>query len=83
MHSVFIHMNIKAKIAIRGADVDLVAIPLMPDNTARIKTAITEKSAVTTIEAAKIGTLIASVDDYLMNAKVARDMVELVEREKG
>ena len=67
----------------RGADADMVAIALMPDNTARIKTAITEKSAVTAIEAAKIGSLIASVDDYLMNAKVARDMVELVEREKG
>ena len=62
-------MKIKAKIAIRGADADLVAIPLMPDNTARIKTAITEKSAVTSIEAAKIGSLIASVDDYLMNAR--------------
>jgi hypothetical protein len=83
VHSVFIQMKIKANIAIRGADADLVAIPLMPDNTDRIKTAIKEKSAVTAIEATKIGTLIASVDDYLMNAKVARDMVELVEREKG
>ncbi len=26
----------------------------------------------------KIGSLIASVDDYLMNATIARDMIELV-----
>ncbi len=74
-------MKIKAKIEISGAKADLVAIPLMQDNMANMKTVVTENSAITYFEADKIGSLIASVDDYLMNAKVARDMVEMVETE--
>jgi len=45
---------------------------------ANIRTDIKEKSVVTYFEAQKIGSLITSVDDYLMNAKVAQDMVELI-----
>jgi hypothetical protein len=71
-------MNTKAEIEISGANADLVASPLMPDNMANMKTDIKEKRAVTYFEAKKIGSLIASVDDYLMNAKVAQDMAELV-----
>ncbi|MCW3128815.1 MAG: KEOPS complex subunit Pcc1 [Methanophagales archaeon] len=71
-------MNTKAEIQISGANVNLIVRPLMPDNMANMKTDIKEKSAVTYFEAQKIGSLIASVDDYLMNAKVAQDMVELV-----
>ncbi len=71
-------MKIKAKIKISGANADLVANSLMRDNMNTMKTVIKEKSAVTYFEADKIGSLIASVDDYLMNAKVAQDMVESV-----
>ncbi len=75
-------MKIKAKIEISGANADLVAIPLMPDNMDNMNTVIKEKGAVTYFEADKIGSLIASVDDYLMNAKVAQDMAELVVSEE-
>jgi len=71
-------MKIKAKIKISGANADLVAIPLIQDNMNNMSTVIKGKSAVTYFEADKIGSLIASVDDYLMNVKVARDMVEMV-----
>ena len=71
-------MKIKAKIEISGANADLVAIPLMQDNMANMKTEIKEKSVVTYFEAKKVGSLIATVDDYLMNAKVAQDMAEMI-----
>lgn len=70
-------MKIKAKIKISGENTDLTAIPLMHDNMDTMKTVVKAKSAVTYFEADKIGSLIASVDDYLMNAKIARDIVEL------
>jgi hypothetical protein len=75
-------MKIKAKIEISEANADLVAIPLMLDNMDNMNTVIKEKGAVTYFEADKIGSLIASVDDYLMNAKVAQDMAELVVSEE-
>ena len=71
-------MKIKAKIKISGSKADLVAIPLMPDNMNNMETVLEENSAETYFKATKIGSLIASVDDYLMNATIARDMIELV-----
>ncbi|MGB3460263.1 MAG: KEOPS complex subunit Pcc1, partial [Halobacteriota archaeon] len=61
----------------------LMAIALIPDNIKNMETVIAEKSVETHFEASKIGSLIASVDDYLMNANVARDMIELVQNEVG
>jgi hypothetical protein len=70
-------MKIKAKIEISGENADLAAIPLMHDNMDTMRTVVKAKSAVTYIEVDKMGSLIASVDDYLMNAKVAEDIVKL------
>jgi len=70
-------MKIKAKITISGENAELAVIPLIHDNTDTMKTVVTEKSAVTCFESEKIGSVIASVDDYLMNAKVAEDIVKL------
>jgi hypothetical protein len=53
----------------------------MQDNTARMKTVVTAERVVTCFEADKLGSLIASVDDFLMNARVARDILDLAERE--
>ena len=77
-------MKIRAKIEISGENADLVAYPVMHDNMESMRTVVKNKSVVTYLEADKIGSLIACVDDYLMNAKVARDIVQLVvdEREK-
>ena len=73
-------MKIKAKIKLSGSKAVLVAIPLIPDNMNNMETVLVleEDSAETYFKATKIGSLIASVDDYLMNATIARDMIELV-----
>ncbi len=81
--SVLVQMGIKAKIKLSGANAVLMAIALIPDNMNNMETVIAEKSVETHFEASKIGSLIASVDDYLMNANVARDMIELVQNEVG
>lgn len=79
----YIEMEIKAKIKLSGANAVLVAISLMYDNMNNMETVIMGTSVETHFEASKIGSLIASVDDYLMNANVARDMIELVQNEVG
>ena len=66
----------------RGKNAYLVAGALMPDNMNMnsIKTELKEKdgSAIVHLEAPRIGTLIATMDDYLMNARVAQDIVRIV-----
>jgi len=74
-------MRIKASIKISGTKSDLVAVALISDNTNNMNTEIKANSAITYFETHKIGTLIASVDDYLMNAKVAQDMVLAADEE--
>jgi len=66
-----------------GEDACLVASALMPDNVSNIKTELKEKdgTAIIHLEASRIGTLIATIDDYLMNAQVAQDMVRVGEGE--
>ncbi|HDS46253.1 MAG TPA: hypothetical protein ENN68_09280 [Methanomicrobia archaeon] len=70
-------MKIKARIEIQDEHADLAAIPLMQDNTASMRTVVVAQRAVTYIKTEQLGTLIASVDDYLLNAKVALEMVNL------
>ena len=79
----YIEMQTKAKIKMSGANAVLMAIALIPDNIKNMETVIRGTSVETHFEASKIGSLIASVDDYLMNANVARDMIELVQNEVG
>jgi len=74
-------MRIKASIKISGTKADLVAVALMSDNMDNMNTEIKANSAITYFETHNIGTLIASVDDYLMNAKVAQDMVLAADEE--
>jgi len=66
-----------------GEDACLVASALMPDNVSNIKTELKEKdgTAIIHLEASRIGTLIATIDDYLMDAQVAQDMVRMGEGE--
>lgn len=54
---------------------------LEPDNLSSITTEYGDKSVTVRFQAEKIGSLIASVDDYLMNARIARDMITAVENE--
>jgi tRNA threonylcarbamoyladenosine modification (KEOPS) complex Pcc1 subunit len=78
-------MEIKAKISISGENSDIIANSLMPDNMNNMDTIIDKKDEeknenciITYIKADKIGSLIASVDDYLMNTKLAKDILEIL-----
>jgi len=70
-------MKIKAKIAISGVTANSIAKSLMPDNMNTMKTVIKENRVAAYLEAEKIGSLIATMDDYLMNAKAAQEVVEM------
>jgi tRNA threonylcarbamoyladenosine modification (KEOPS) complex Pcc1 subunit len=52
-----------------------VAFSLKPDNLSNMETEIKEGKAVITIKTEKISSLIATVDDLLMNAKIAEDVI--------
>ncbi|MBN1133589.1 MAG: hypothetical protein JXA38_01415 [Methanosarcinaceae archaeon] len=55
-----------------------VTLALSPDNLSNMKTEVREDSTVTHFTTEKITSLIATVDDYLMNAKIAEEIVSSV-----
>lgn len=67
-------MKFKGKLTIKcenaGEMVDIIARSLAPDNVSGIITEVGEDSATVTFSADKIGTMLATVDDYLMNAAI-------------
>ncbi len=75
-------MRIKGNISIKAENApDMAAIitrSLEPDNLKSITTEYGEGSVTTFFESGKIGSLIATVDDYLMNARIAADMLKTV-----
>ncbi len=74
-------MRIKGKLTFkseRAEDfVNIIAQSLAPDNVSGIKTSLKDDSATVIFEGEKIGTILSSVDDYLMNAKIAYEMLNL------
>ena len=68
-------MNIKAKLIYKSEReedrINIIAEALAPDNVPGIKTIIDDDSATILFEGEKVGTILASVDDYLMNATIA------------
>ena len=77
-------MKIKGKLVFKGGNAgeltDTIARSLEPDNPSEIKTIIEKDSATVMFTAEKIGTLLSSVDDYLMNAKIAEDTIKSVKK---
>ena len=67
-------MRIKGKLTIKcehaGELVSILALSLSPDNVTGIRTEVDKGSATVTFSADKIGTMLSSVDDYLMNANI-------------
>jgi len=55
----------------------LAAAALAPDNLSNMRTYSDESSATVVFEMDRMGSLIAAVDDYLMNAKSAREIIKL------
>ena len=68
-------MKIKGKLIFRSdSAVDIIARSLAPDNVAEIETSVDENSVTVVFRADKIGTMLSSIDDYLMNAIIAQKL---------
>ncbi len=74
-------MKIKGKLTFRGENaselVNIIAKSLAPDNVPEIETVVAENCTIVMFEGDKVGSILASVDDYLMNAKIASDMLRI------
>jgi hypothetical protein len=74
-------MKIKGKLTFKSerADdpVNIIARSLAPDNVFGINTIINDDSATVLFEGEKVGTILSSVDDYLMNTKIAYEILNL------
>jgi hypothetical protein len=74
-------MKIEGKITFKSESVkdlvNIIAKSLAPDNVSEIKTIINHDSATIIFEGEKVGTILSSVDDYLMNAKIAYEILNL------
>ncbi|MCS3923343.1 KEOPS complex subunit Pcc1 [Methanosalsum natronophilum] len=55
---------------------EMIVRALEPDNLDNMSTTITKDNISMEIKTEKIGSLIATVDDYLINAKIAEDIVK-------
>ena len=62
---------------------DCVAAALEPDNLTLIRTHPVEGGVRAEIDGTKLRSIIASVDDYLMNLAIAEDICTSASREKG
>ncbi len=69
-------MRIKGRLVFKSEKAGIIACSLAPDNPPDIETLI-DSNAVVTFTADRIGTILSSVDDYLMNAKIASDILEI------
>ncbi|MCL7412390.1 MAG: hypothetical protein M8353_02075 [ANME-2 cluster archaeon] len=76
-------MRIRGKIVMKTENApevaEMITRSIEPDNLKNITTEYGEKSVTTYFGATKIGTLIATVDDYIMNARIADDIIKAVE----
>lgn len=74
-------MRIKGRLGFRGEGasglVNIIARSLAPDNVSGMETIVDGDSVTVMFEGDKVGTILASVDDYLMNAKIAGDMLKI------
>ena len=77
-------MKIKGKLIFRSERaedlVNIIAQSLAPDNVPGIETIIKDDSAIVFFEGEKVGTILSSVDDYLMNARIAYEILNLKEQ---
>ena len=71
-------MKIEGKLTFKGERagelVNIIAQSLAPDNVPGIKTIIEDETATVIFEGEKVGTILASVDDYLMNATIVEKL---------
>lgn len=74
-------MRIKGKLTLKSEKADelvnIIAQSLAPDNVSGMKTIVEGDSVTVMFEGDKVGTILASVDDYLMNAKIAGEILKI------
>jgi hypothetical protein len=66
-------MHIKGRITTGHGNADCVASALAPDNLRSMTTTADGDQVITAIEGTQLRSVIASVDDYLMNLAIAED----------
>ena len=68
-------MKVRGKHTIKcenaGEMISVIARSLSPDNVSGMRTEVDKDAATVTFSADKMGTMLSSVDDYLMNANIA------------
>jgi len=69
-----IHGTIKFKSPDAPEIAKKIVLSIAPDNLSGMQTEVSEDGAITHFSSEKITSLIATVDDYLMNAKIAEDV---------
>ena len=71
-------MKIEGKLTFKGERaeqlVNIIAEALAPDNVPGIKTIIEVDSVTVLFEGEKVGSILSSVDDYLMNATIVEKL---------
>jgi hypothetical protein len=74
-------MKIEGKLTFKSERADelvsIIARSLAPDNVSEMETVIDDNEVKVKFKGNKVGTVLSSVDDYLMNAKIASDMLNL------
>lgn len=73
-------MQIEGTITTRHGNAPCVAAALAPDNLRSMETKAEGDSVVTTITGTQLRSVIASMDDYLMNLAVAEDACSVREK---
>jgi hypothetical protein len=73
-------MQIEGTITTRHARAECIAGSLKPDNLRSMTTTAEGDLVITTITGAQLRSVIASVDDYLMNLSIAEDACSVVPR---
>jgi len=56
---------------------NLIAAAVKPDNTPFMQMKVRQKTITVEIITRNLGSLIATVDDYLVNIKIAKDLLEM------
>jgi hypothetical protein len=72
-------MEIYGILRTKHAKAECVAAALRPDNLQSMRTCSEEGYVVTEIQGTSLRSVIASVDDYLMNLSIAEEICSLVE----
>jgi hypothetical protein len=68
---------IRGSITFSGPHAQIVQQSLAPDNLPSMRIEKQDGEVVVHFEVDKIGTLLSTVDDYLMNAKIAEDLCKI------